>query len=265
MTLRSDTEPCLVDTHCHLDFACFDADRSDVLENAQRAGVKAMIVPGVVQSEWGSLWALCGQYDILHPAVGLHPCFMAQHPASIEEDLNQFVANHKVVAIGEIGLDLFERKDNLDAQLALLKQQLRVAKAYALPVIMHVRRAHDEVQKCLRELDFKQGGTIHAYSGSLQQAKKYLDRGFKLGIGGGATYDRAQRLHKILRTLPLSAFVLETDAPDIPPSFARGQRNSPEHLPKIAALAAQFSQLDYAKFCQQTTANAIGLFDIELA
>lgn len=264
MSLPLVQQPCLVDTHCHLDFSCFDSDRPEVIRNARQTGVKAIVVPGVVQSEWDSLMSVCEQYSDLHPAIGLHPCFMAQHAALIEEELNQFVANHKVVAIGEIGLDLFERKDDFDDQMSLFKQQLRVAKTHALPVIMHVRKAHDEVLKCLREMDFKQGGTVHAYSGSLQQAKKYLDRGFKLGIGGGATYDRAQRLHKILRTLPLSAFVLETDAPDIPPSFARGQRNSPVHLAQIAELAAQFSGLEYVRFCEQTTANALGLFNIDL-
>lgn len=254
----------LIDTHCHLDFPVFDHDREQIISDCRVQGIRNIIVPGVTRNHWPRLTALTAYYSELLPALGLHPCFMTEHQDDDVAQLGTLLQTAQAVAVGEIGLDFHVAVDNSaqQAQIHLLKEQLRVACQARLPVLLHVRKAHDQVLKALREMQFQEGGIVHAYSGSESQAKRYLDAGFCLGIGGGATYDRAQRLHRLIRTLPASAFVLETDAPDISPQFARGERNSPANLLRIASCIAGLTGTDLTQFLATTTANAVRILHL---
>lgn len=224
----------LVDTHCHLDFPIFDFDRKTVIQRSLGSGIVKFIIPSVTSDQWQSLVFEYAENRNFAVAIGCHPCFLSTYKSELIEEIDSNILNHRgVVAIGETGLDYFI--DNFDEKLQNMafQNQIDLARSANLPLILHVRKAHDQVSKLLRQRKFSFGGVVHCYSGSLQQAQAYLKLGFKLGIGGVVTYSRSLRLHKIVKELPLDSFVLETDAPDIPPMGKENQRNSPEYLPEI--------------------------------
>lgn len=234
----------LIDSHCHIDFPPFAANRDELLQDCKRKGMSAILVPGVTFSQWYGMSALIEQFSDhslfpeLLPAYGLHPCFMAEHES---EHLHRLEAQlgSGAVAVGEIGLDTFHGDSNLDEQICLFKSQLLIAGNHSLPVVIHSRKTQDLILKFIRECRFQFGGIMHAFSGSLQQAQQAIDLGFKIGFGGAATYERANRLRRILRALPRESIVFETDAPDIPPSFDRSNPNSPLNLFRIVEILAE--------------------------
>jgi TatD DNase family protein len=229
----------VIDTHCHLDLAAFDSDRDQVLADARAAGVEAIVIPGIDAQGWPALLALCGDHADLYPALGLHPMFLDRHQVDDLKVLERALSANAVVAVGEIGLD-FHDADSLqrERQIRLCADQLAIARDAALPVLLHVRKAHDEMLRLLRETRVA-GGIAHAFNGSLEQGQRYVDLGFCLGFGGMLTFDRSTRLRRLAADLPLSAIVLETDAPDLTVASHRYQRNSPAYLPEVlAALAA---------------------------
>ena len=234
----------LVDSHCHLDFSVFDEDRSVILQNCKKRSVQSIIVPGVQAGGWSNLLELCKQELMLYPALGLHPCFMQQHHPDDLLRLEDYCQSGELYAIGEIGLDYRSghacqkealKKDQTDReqQLFYFSAQLQLAEQYALPVLIHAVKSHQDVLTQVKQYP-SISGIIHAYSGSYEQAVEYLKLGFKLGFGGAYTYPRAKKLRALVSRLPLEAWVLETDAPDMSPESHYGQRNSPEYLPEIA-------------------------------
>lgn len=246
----------LIDTHCHIDVEEFAADRAQVLACARAAGVTRQVVPAIHQPGWAFLRSLCRQEADLLPALGLHPIYLAVHRPEHLEELRRLLADERPVAVGEIGLDYFVEGLDRAAQQTLFEAQLRLAEEFALPVLLHVRKAHDQVLATLRRLKFRQGGIAHAFSGSAQQAERYLELGFKLGFGGTLTYTRSSRIRALAVALPLEAIVLETDAPDIVTAAHRGERNSPEYLPEVLAALAAVRSEDAASLAATTTANA---------
>jgi TatD DNase family protein len=224
----------LIDSHCHLDFSCFDHDRVEVLNNCKKLLVDIIVIPGTQASHWQKQIELCDFYPQLRFALGLHPYFLnsfeLDHLFQLTNLLNQH--QNKVLALGEIGLDSHIDVD-WKLQIQVFEQQLMIAKEYVLPVILHHRNSHNELIRILKKNNFTQGGIVHAFSGSLQEAHTYIDLGFKIGIGGGITYSRANKTRKTITQLPLSSLVLETDAPDMPLMGRQGKRNSPEYLPEI--------------------------------
>jgi len=251
----------LFDTHCHLDVPAFEMDREAVLRRARAAGVAHLLVPGITAGGWEGIRRFCAGDPGLHAAYGLHPMFMTEHGTDDLKALENLVAEDPPVAIGEIGLDFHARDADRDAQTRLFECQLAIARDAGLPVVLHVRKAHDQVLQCLRRAKVK-GGTAHAFSGSLEQARRYMDLGFKLGFGGMLTYERSRRLHVLAQTLPLSALVLETDAPDMTVAAHRGERNSPEYLPDCLAALAALRPEPAAEIARRTTENAFEVFDI---
>ena len=244
----------ITDTHCHLDVADFDCDRNEVLKRCRAAGIARIIIPGIEAKTWPKLLELCQSNKVLYPALGLHPVFIDQHQADINT-LEQLVEKYSPVAIGEIGLDFYIKELDQDKQLALFEQQLLIAKNHHLPVILHVRKAHDQVLKLLTKIMVK-GGFCHAFNGSRQQADKYLSLGFKLGFGGTLTYANSTKIHALAKELPLEAIVLETDAPDMVVESHRGERNSPEYVIESLAALAKVRAEDIAVIAEQTTINA---------
>lgn len=244
----------LIDTHCHLDAGEFDADRDAVYARAQAAGVALQIIPAVAAANFDSVAATCRRYPGCLPAWGLHPMYIHVHDDGHLKLLRQRIETWRPVAVGEIGLDLFLPGLDYATQERYFVAQLKLAREYDLPVLLHCRRANDQVLKHLRRIPVR--GIAHAFSGSRQQAEAFLALGFKLGFGGAFTWPRATRLQALARELPLEAIVLETDSPDIPPAWVGKRRNEPAALARIAAELARLRGLSIAEVAQTTRANA---------
>lgn len=251
----------LFDTHCHLDVTEFDQDRDEVLRRCRAHGVARILVPAVDAAGWDALLALCQRESGLYPALGMHPIYTARHRDEHLAALSERVAAARPVAIGEIGLDFYIKDPDRVRQQELFEAQLGVARDAGLPVVLHVRKAHDQVLATLRRIRVR-GGIAHAFNGSLQQAQQYVDLGFKLGFGGMLTYERSNKLRRLARELPLHAIVLETDAPDMPPARHQHQRNSPEYLPECLAALAEVRGEDPTTVAAQTTRNAEAVFNL---
>ncbi len=245
----------IIDTHCHLDHPVFDKDRVHVLKHCQGLGINTIIVPGIHAHGWDNLLQICASNRTLMPALGLHPLFLTQHKTAHLAQLTHYAVQHKPVAIGEIGLDFFTKDLDRALQQHFFERQLAIATQMKLPVILHVRKAHDVVLKTLKK-GFKQGGIVHAFNGSLQQAEHYITLGFKLGFGGTLTYARSRKLHLLAQKLPLEAIVLETDAPDMVVANHHGERNSPEYIVDSLNSLAQLRQLPCDEVAYATTLNA---------
>lgn len=245
----------LVDTHSHLDAAEFAADRAGVHARALAAGVIAQVIPAVSRANFAAVAETCRSYPDCLPAWGLHPVYA--HDTEDLDALRAQIEAWRPVAVGEIGLDLYDGHPDFAAQERFFAAQLNLAREYDLPVILHSRRAIDACLKHLRRIRVP-GGIAHAFSGSPHQARIFIDLGFKLGFGGAFTYSRAIRLQALARDLPLSAIVLETDSPDIPPAWLTGphRRNEPSELPRIAAELARLRGVESATIAAATTANA---------
>lgn len=254
----------LIDTHTHLDFADFDGDRAAVLARCRGLGIERLVLLGVQQRSWQRLWQIAGEHDGLYAAFGLHPLYLRQHRAEHLEQLQQLLqrlAGHpRLCALGEFGLDYYVKDLERDAQQRLFEAQLRLAMAFELPALLHVRRAHAPTIATLKRLRPRRGGIVHAFAGSAEEAREYLRLGFRLGLGGAATWPQALRLRKVVAGLPLDAIVLETDAPDMAPSMYPGQRNSPEHLPAICHELASLMKVDATTLAAASTSNACQLF-----
>lgn len=254
----------LIDSHTHLDFADFDADRCDVLARSRQLGVRRMVVLGVYQQNWQRLWDLVQDDADLFAAFGLHPVYLDDHrPADLTELgdwLTRLNGHRQLCAVGEIGLDYFLEHLDRARQQALFEAQLQLAVDFQLPALLHVRRSHAAVIATLKRIRLSRGGIIHAFAGSYEEAREYLKLGFKLGLGGAATWPQALRMHKVLARLPLDAVVLETDSPDMAPVMYPGQRNSPEHLPQICAALAVHLNTEPLALAEASTRTACELF-----
>lgn len=251
----------LIDSHSHLDVDSFDADRDQVLERAIRAGVIRQIVPAIARSGWAYLAGLCRQHGGLYPAYGLHPLYLDAHRPEHLDELAIFLAKEKPVAVGECGLDFFVTGLDRNAQMEIFMAQLKLAREHELPVIIHARRAFDDVAACLRKVG-KLRGVVHSFSGSEQQARQLWKLGFSIGIGGPVTYPRARRLREIVATMPIEYLLLETDSPDQPLSGHQGQRNEPALLKEVLAAVAALRGESEEQVANSTWANTERLFKL---
>ncbi|MRD46134.1 TatD family deoxyribonuclease [Caenimonas koreensis DSM 17982] len=261
--------PPWIDTHCHLDAGEFDADRDEVRERARAAGVVHCVLPAVEAGNFAAVRELAHQHGDSY-ALGIHP--LATQRARdedldlLDQALQAAQADERLVAVGEIGLDLFVPGLDIARQEHFYRAQLVLARKYGLPVILHVRRSADQLLKHLRKLPVR--GIAHAFNGSDQQAQEFVDMGFKLGFGGTLTYERSLQIRRLAQSLPDTAFVLETDSPDIPPHWlyrtaqerANGQpqgRNEPGDLPRIGAVMAQLRGVSPDVLARATRRNAV--------
>lgn len=255
-----------IDTHCHLDAHEFGGVEQSlaVAHAAAGQGVSMIVIPAVDRHNFDLTAQLAATAPNACYALGIHPICV---PKAGEDDLLLLrervaaaLADRRFVAIGEIGLDFFIPALNepamVEKQQHFFREQLRIARDFNLPVLMHVRRSQDQVLKHLRQVR-PNGGIAHAFNGSFQQAQIYIDLGFKLGFGGAMTFTRALQIRRLAAQLPSDAIVLETDAPDIAPSWVHPGINSPEQLPAIGAALAQLRGVDVAAIAGQTWANAL--------
>ena len=254
----------LIDTHTHLDFPDFDADRPQLLADSRALGVEKMVVLGVYQSNWQRVWDLVQTDSQLYAAFGLHPVYLNEHRPEHVVELGQWLsrlAGHpQVCAVGEIGLDYYLPELDREGQQHLFEAQLQLAADFALPALLHVRRSHAQVIATLKRLKLQRGGIVHAFAGSREEAREYIKLGFKLGLGGAATWPQALRLRKVIVDLPLDAIVLETDSPDMAPAMYPNQRNSPQHLPDICRALAEVMGISPDALASASTTNACELF-----
>ncbi|MEF3081272.1 TatD family hydrolase [Luteimonas sp. SMYT11W] len=251
----------LVDSHCHLDAPEFDHDRDAVVTRARQAGIAHQVVPATHAEAWPKLREVCAAAPGLHATYGLHPTFLSHHRPGHLDALADWVDRERPVAIGECGLDHFVAGLDADAQLHYFEGQLRLAHARDLPVIVHARRAVEETIGLLRRFDGLRG-VVHSFSGSPEQAAQLWKIGFLIGLGGPLTYDRAKRLHRVVKDMPLEQLLLETDAPDQPDAEHRGQRNEPSRLTRIRDVVAQLRGIPPDEVAAQTSRNALALFRI---
>lgn len=248
----------LFDTHCHLDFDDFDSDRDHVIKKAKQHGVNRILVPAVTHKKWHKTIKLSQQEASCYLALGLHPIFIEQHQPQHLNELDELVTLHRPVAIGEIGLDFYNKnnkQNSFEKQKLFFAKQLIIAKHHDLPVIIHNRKAHDQCIFMLKEQNIT-AGIIHAFNGSIQQAEKYIEMGFMLGFGGMLTFERSTKLRKLAEQLPLESIVLETDAPDMTVQQHSGHRNSPEYIPYIVESLAKIAKKPIEEIARVTTSNA---------
>lgn len=249
----------LVDTHCHLDVAQFDPDRDAVIRRARAAGVTGIVVPAIDAAAWPTLCRVCAADAGLHAAYGLHPLLLADHRPQHLRELRDWIERERPVAVGECGLDFHVEELDRGAQQNYFQAQLELAREYELPLIVHARRAVEEVIHAIRAVGGLRG-VVHSYAGSQEQARQLHGLGFLVGLGGPVTYARAKRLRRIAAQVPLEQLLLETDAPDQPDCESRGTRNEPARLPRVLAEIARLRGMEPEALAEATTANARRLF-----
>jgi len=254
----------LGDRHRQFDDAAFGHDRDAALARAHAAGVAVQIVPAVTRDGWPKLREVCRCAPGLHPAYGLHPVYLAGHRPGHLAELREWIERERPVAVGECGLDYFVEGLDRDAQQACFEGQLRLAREFDLPVIIHARRAVDMVIATLRRIGGLRG-VVHSFSGSEEQARQLWKLGFLLGLGGPVTYERANRLRRLAATMPLEFLLLETDSPDQPDAGIRGRRNEPARLAVVRDTIAALRGQPPEEIAEATTRNAQRLFRLPAA
>lgn len=259
----------LIDTHCHLDAPVFRADFDAVLDRARQATVGPIVIPAVEVQSFERTIECAHAFSQGYYALGIHPMYVPNAQTddlhTLEEFLQRHIEDPRLVAVGEIGLDFFvpELRDEplRTKQLHFYHEQLKLAQRYELPVLLHVRRSQDLILKYARRFP-RVTGIAHAFNGSFQQAERFLDAGYKLGMGGAMTFTRARQIRRLASELPIESFVLETDAPDIPPAWLEAEggqapRNEPYHLAQISQVFAELRSLSVAEVAHQTSKNAV--------
>ena len=252
-----------IDTHCHLDAHEFGEEAPAIAAQAAEKGVQWIVIPAIAKDNFSTVAELaCTQANCAY-ALGIHPIFV---PQAEEDDLAHLrslvgasLKDPNFVAVGEIGLDFFVPmlRENpwKEKQEYFYSEQLKIARDFDLPVLLHVRRSQDLILKYLRRITVR-GGIAHAFNGSFQQAQVFIDLGFKLGFGGAMTFPRALQIRRLATEIPLEHIVLETDAPDISPAWLHPQRNSPVELPRIGAALADLRGISVEQVAQSTFHNA---------
>jgi TatD DNase family protein len=258
----------VIDTHCHLDGAAFDADREEALDRARGVGVSDVVVPAVEPSGWGRLLAFAAAHPGVHAALGIHPqALPGIDPADDDRhlaDLEAMLGRGGAVAVGECGLDGPTAGDgaSLDRQRAVLRGHLAIARRLGLPVLLHSLRAHDAMREELERDGLPAGGILHSFSGSADQVPGFTSLGLHFSFAGPVTYGAARKPLEAARAVPRDRLLLETDAPDQTPHPHRGSRNEPARLPLVRDAVARAIGATPAEVDALTTGNARRLLRI---
>lgn len=259
LTVDRSGKSMLVDTHCHLDDPRLHSRVCDVISHAESCGVGRFIVPGIEPLSWEKIVSLAAADDRVFAAPGVHPMHADKWGATAEGLLNRLVPD--IVAVGEIGLDYSEGMPPHELQQAVFRIQLKIAKDAGLPVIIHCRKAFADLLRILAEEQVQEiGGTMHAFSGSIEIARECISLGLKIGIAGSVTWENAIRPVKVVKEIPLQHLLLETDSPDMPPEPHRGEVNEPAFLVDIVRKVAEIRGLTEEDVARITTENALTAF-----
>lgn len=253
----------LIDTHTHLFSSQFDDDRHLIVQNAIDKGVSKMLLPNINSQTIDAMHKLCADFPThCFPMMGLHPCDVKENYLEELQIVKSYLDKGSYVAVGEIGIDLYWDKDTLDIQKEAFRQQLIWAKEYDLPVAIHIRESFDEVFEIIEEVnDDHLRGVFHCFTGNEAQAKKAIELGFMLGVGGVVTFKNSG-LDKTLKNLDLNHLILETDSPYLAPTPHRGQRNESSFLPLIAQKLAEIYEINVEEVAKVTSHNANTLFKL---
>ncbi len=254
----------LIDSHAHLDFQQFDADREAVIERAREAGLVAIVNIGTDLASSRAAVALAEKYDFIYAAVGVHPHDAKTVTPALLDELRTLACHPKVLAIGEIGLDYYRDLSPRPVQRRAFADQLALAAELALPVVIHSREAHDDVLAALREWVGTEGdtGVLHSYSAGPERLEEVLALGFFIGISGPVTFPKANRLRAVAAAAPLDRLLVETDCPYLTPNPHRGRRNEPAYVRYVAQAVARAREMPEEAVAQATADNARRLFGI---
>ncbi|KJY82253.1 deoxyribonuclease [Vibrio galatheae] len=253
----------LFDTHCHLDFDVFAADLDGHIDAAKQAGVERFVIPSIGPSNWRKVADLADQYSSIYYALGIHPYFIDPDSHTYQKQLRQLLTERpaQCVAVGECGLDAMVGIDRL-RQEQIFVQQVELAQAFQLPLIIHIRKTHNRLLQLLKQYRFSYGGVIHGFSGSYQQAMQFVDMGFFIGVGGVITYPRASKTRQAIIQLPLESIVLETDSPDMPLNGHQGKENHPKMLAQIVSCLASLKGMSKQTVAERVWKNSNSAFGI---
>ena len=254
----------LIDSHAHLDDARFDIDRAEALSAFEALGGVAAIVPAINPANWQAVRDITSRDKRLFAAYGIHPMFSGDLTDQNLISLEQWLSVTPAVAVGECGLDYVVGDDDRERQNRFFHQQLMLARKRALPVIVHDRKATDDILKQINQTHHHHG-VVHSFAGSYQQAQRLIDAGYCLGFGGAATHQRAQKLQRLIKQLPLDALLLETDSPYQPPVGHKGERNQPALLVDILDLFERCRSESREEIANITSDNAIRLFNLPIS
>ena len=255
----------IFETHAHYDDAKFDDDRDELISSLPENGIEYVVNIGTTVESSRISMELAGKYDFVYAAVGIHP---SDIDGVTDEDIRwlkeQAAANPKVVAIGEVGLDYHWDKENKKAQWEFFEKQIEAAKEIKKPLVIHSREAALDTFTIMKACHAEEcGGVLHCFSYAYEEARKYLDMGFYLGIGGVVTYTNAPKLKEVVEKVPLDRIVLETDSPYLTPVPLRGKRNSSLNIPLTAKAIADIKGIDYDTVVKTTAANALKMYGLQ--
>jgi TatD DNase family protein len=249
----------LIDTHCHLNDTAFTETLPDVLSRARQAGVTACIVAAYDHASLARTAELAARYPAyIYPAYGLHPWYMPAHLDRAE--LKGYLLRPGTVAVGEIGLDYSPECPPPDSQLGPLRLQLDLAAETGLPVLIHCRKAHEELLKIIALYKGCVRGVLHSFSGGRDLALRFIELGFSIGFSGSVTRANAKKYHKAAQAIPLERLLLETDAPSIATETTVASQVEPRHTLEVAQSIAELRGMTVAEVAAATTANAQKLF-----
>lgn len=259
-----------IDSHCHLNFGEFDPDRDEVVDRARQNGIVRIVIPAVDIESSKTAIRYAQKYPEVFAAVGVHPNSGQSWTKDSLSELKVLAREPKVVAIGEIGLDYYRDYCPINIQQTILSDQLKLAADLVLPVIIHFRQSAEDISAMLESwhnslvnvgsLLSNHPGVLHSFSGDLAMAKELATFNFKLGIGGPLTYKNSAMLSEIVSALPLTSFLLETDAPYLSPQPYRGKRNEPTNVRIVAEKIADLKELPVEQVAMVTTQEASSLF-----
>lgn len=252
----------LIDTHSHIYLSEFEEDRAEMLDRAKASGIQRIFMPNIDSDSIPGMFRLAEQYpDFCLPMMGLHPCSVANRYAEDLKVVEHWLGKKKFHAVGEIGVDLYWDRTYLEQQKDAFRHQVRLAKKYDLPVVIHTRNSFDEAFQIIREeQDGKLRGIFHCFSGSAEQARQIIGLGgFKMGIGGVLTF-RNSGLDTVIPEIGIQHLVLETDAPYLSPVPHRGKRNEPAFLSHVSEKLSQLLSMTPEEVAEITSVNAEAVF-----
>ena len=251
----------MIDTHSHINFADYKENFDSFIENLKNNEIDNVIIPGVEPSTFDEIISLCEQYNIIYGAIGVHPSEAKTYTDETEKEIYKLCKNEKIIAIGEIGLDYYWEQETKELQKEVFRKQLKIAEELQVPVLIHDREAHKDTFNIIQEFKLKDV-IFHCFSGNVEFAKKCIDKGYYIAIGGVVTFKNAKDLKEVAKIVPLDKLLLETDAPYLAPVPYRGKLNTPAYLKYIAEEIANIREIDVEEVKKQTTINAQKLFGI---
>lgn len=252
----------LIDSHCHLDDDRYDQDRDQVVERARALGIDRIVIPSTTANRWPKVKQVAESYEGMFPAYGLHPMFIEQHQLAHLSELDEWLEREKPLAVGECGVDFYHSRVDEKWQIQLFSEQLQLAINHHLPVIVHVRKAMDQVIGLLKK-SAPITGVIHSFSGSLQQALQLVDLGFKLGIAATVGFERAKKLRSVVTQVPDHGLLIESDAPDQPGVNHRGELNEPAYIVEHLATIAELRGISESELIGILRQNSFDLFKFD--